>query len=242
MYSYWKLILCAAILCLSGTAQSTNKQLVFNVTGQPPLNNDSQNGFMDEVARESLNRIGYQLLINRQPAERGLRSANEGVIDAEMSRVKGIDKVYKNLIRVPEKIMDWEFVVFSDKKTNLDQGWQNLAKKNLAFITGWKILENNVPKSAFIMKTRDSNQLFQLLKRARTEHVIYERWGGNKLIRELNLNNVRMASPPLAVKEMYIYLHKRHRKVVPLLSNALKQMKTDGTYSALAQKHLGAFQ
>ncbi len=124
--------------------------LVLNAVGQPPLNTETHDGFMDEVSREAMKRIGYKLVIDIQPAERALRSANKGYIDGEISRIKGLNNTYNNLIRVPENIMVWEFVVFSNIPVNLQQGWDSLANKNVAFINGWKILENSVPKTASI--------------------------------------------------------------------------------------------
>lgn len=235
-------ILMLVILSLfsAGNLIAADRQLVFNVTGQPPLNNDQQTGFMDEVTREALRRIGYQLVINRQPAERGLHSVNDGLLDAEMSRIKGIDSTYKNLVRVPEKIMDWEFVLFSNTPVKVDNGWGDLARKKLAFINGWKVLESNVPESAFVTRARDSEQLFALLQNKRVDHVIYERWGGLKLLRDFDLRNVAMAKPPLAVREMFIYLNNRHQHLAPKLAEALSKMKADGTYKMLVDRHLEA--
>ncbi len=212
--------------------------LVFNITGQPPLNTPAQDGFMDDVSREALKRIGYQLVIIRLPAERALRSANSGFIDGEMSRIQGLDKIYSNLIRVPEKIMDWEFFVFSKKQINLQNGWHSLENKSVAFITGWKILENNVPKTAAITKTKNSQQLFTLLQKDRADFIIYEHWGGKYLSNKLQLDNVVLQVPALAKKEMFMYLHKKHAALVPQLSQALSEMKKDGSYQGLVNKHL----
>ena len=212
--------------------------LVFNVTGQPPLNTNEHNGFMDEVTREALRRVGYKLVINRQPAERGLRSINKGIIDGEMSRVKGLNKIYPNLIRVEEKIMNWDFVVFSKKNIDLNDGWSTLKNKNVSFINGWKILEKNVPKSARITKTKNSSQLFNLLKKDRTDYVIYEHWGGYEVLTSMGLKNIQMRKPALASKEMFIYLHKKHAVLVPKISAALLKMKKDGSYRKMEKKYL----
>ena len=212
--------------------------LVFNITSQQPLNTENHDGFMDEVTREALRRIDYKLSINRLPAERGLRNANNGLIDGEMSRIKGLEKIYPNLVRVPEKIMDWGFYDFTKKKIDLKQGWASLNNKNVSFINGWKILEKNIPKSAAITKTRNSEQLFSLLKKDRSDYIVYERWGGNYMVKKFGIKNVSMIRPALAEKEMFIYLHKKHKALVPRLAQALVSMKNDGSYDRLAKKHL----
>ena len=213
-------------------------ELMLNVTGQPPLNTPSFDGFMDEVTREALQRIGYQLVINKLPAERALRQANNGEIDGEMSRIEGINLIYENLIPVPEKIMDWPFIVFSKNPINMKDGWDSLAAKNIGYITGWKIAEKKVPETAVSTHVKDSSQLFNLLERDRVDFVIYEYWGGKSLIELRKLTNVKIRLPYLESREMFIYLHRKHKNLVPKLAQAIANMKKDGSYDRLVQKHL----
>ena len=209
-----------------------------NTTGERPLNTSDQMGFMDEVSREAFQRIGYQLQTVRLPAERGLKNADLGLVSGEMSRIKGLDKKYTNLIRVPEKIMDWEFVAFSYNPISLAGGWNDLSGKAVSHINGWKILEKNIPSTAEITKTGDADGLFNLLRKNRTDYVIYERWGGRYLLNKMSMSEVRVCKSPLAIKEMFIYLHKKHKDIVPKLAAALLAMKKDGSYQKLVTKHL----
>jgi len=227
-----------SLLFLLQSITHAQSVLVLNVVGQPPLNTVAEDGFMDEVVREAFLRLGYKLVIERLPAERGLYNANIGLIDGEMSRVRGIDKRYKNLIQVPEKIMDWDFHVFSKKDIILDDGWASLSGETVAYIRGWKILEDKTPKSSVVAKTKNSLQLFSLLKKGRADFIIYERWGGNELINKINLKNVRIRMPALARKEMFIYLHKKHAALIPEVAKSLAGMKEDGSYNKLVKKHL----
>lgn len=226
----------------ANSSQANNHIIELNVTGLPPLNTPDQMGFMDEVVKEALHRIGYQLKTVRLPAERGLVNANRGVIDGEMSRVKGIEKTYRNLIRVPEKVMDWEFVGFSNRVMRFDHGWQDLENKNVSHINGWKIFEKNVPATAEVTKTNNAEGLFNLLRRNRADVVLYERWGGHFLLHKMKMTDVLFCKPPLAVKEMFIYLNKKHRKIIPALSAAITAMKEEGRYQLLFNKYLMPYQ
>lgn len=212
--------------------------LVLNTSGTPPLNTPDQTGFADEIVAEAFKRIGIRLKTVQLPAERGLKNANAGVEDGDMLRVAGLDKIYTNLICVPESIMSWEFVVFSKHKVNLQQGWKSLSNHYVAFINGWKILEKNVPASAHINKMRNLKQLFSFLNKDRTDMVIYERWGGLLAIKEMHMKQIKLQMPPLTVKKMYIYLHKKHQAIVQSLTNALKTMKTDGSYNKIKARVL----
>ena len=212
--------------------------VILNTVGQPPLNTSDQTGFMDSVAREAFRRIGYELKTVSLPAERGLKNSNRGLISGEMSRVKGLDKKYTNLIRVPEKIMDWEFVAFSYDKISLVGDWNDLSGKAVSHINGWKILEKNIPSTAEITKTGNADSLFKLLRKKRTDYAIYERWGGRHLLNKMSMSEVRVCKSPLATKEMFIYLHKKHKYIVAKLAAALLEMKKDGSYQKLVIKYL----
>lgn len=215
------------------------KEITLNTTGNPPLNTPQVSGFMDLVAKEAFQRIGYSLKTVKLPAERGLKNANTGLVDGEMSRIKGLDKIYTNLIRVPEKIMDWEFVAFSNETLKLGTGWLGLSRFSVSFINGWKILENNVPNDTEVTKVKNLQQLFTILNRKRTDLILYERWGG-LLYASKNLphKSIKLHYPPLAKREMFIYLHKKHLKLISKLKKSLSNMKQDGSYNTLVQKIL----
>jgi polar amino acid transport system substrate-binding protein len=52
------------------------------------------------------------------------------------------------------------------------------------------------------------------------------------------MRDVQLCEPPLAMREMFIYLHKKHKALVPKLANVLREMKQDGRYQILVDKHL----
>lgn len=235
------LCLVCSFFCTELSATPINDSLntiILNSAMEVPMTTKNQDGFLDRVATEAFRRIGYKLIINKLPAERGLRNANAGLIDGELGRIGGLSKIYPNLIQVPEKITDTYFVAFSRKNVELKQGWQSLANKNLAFIKGWKIYENSTPKSAAITTTKNSKQLFMLLSRNRTDYVLFNRWGGRSIIAEMKLDDVKELSPPLAVKEMFIYLNKKHADLVPLVNKSLANMKSDGSYESYMKRTL----
>lgn len=222
-----------------GSVWAANNILLINTTGQPPLNDIDQCGFMDRVATEALRRIGMRLETVQLPAERGLQNVNAGYEDGEMSRVAGLNKTYPNLIQVPEVIMDWEFHAFAASSINLEKKWADLSSYSVAFIRGWKIVEKNVPHSSVLTVVKSPDQLFSLLDKQRTDVVVYERWGGLKLLGQLQRKDLAMIQPALARKKMYMYLHKKHKQLVPLLANSLKNMKADGSYQQIYKDTLG---
>lgn len=219
-------------------AVHATQTLRLNTTTKWPLHSAEHTGFLDKLVGQMLQEIGYNLETVELPAERGLINVNAGLEDGEMNRVGGIENLYPNLIPIPGKLMDIEFIVFSRLPIDLNKGWSSLENKTVAFLNGWKILELNVPESAEITKVKNPDQLFNLLKNGRTDYIIYIRWGGLYLLDKMGMKDVVLHQPPLAKKEMFMYLHKKHKRLVPGLAKALASMKADGTYDKLVEKHL----
>ncbi len=223
------------------TAHAAPRVLVLNTTGLPPINTPDQRGFLDLVVGEALSRMGMRLRTVRLPAERGLMNANAGIEDGEMSRIAGLERLYPNLVRVPEKVFDWDFVAFARRPIRLDRGWASLKSYSVGIITGWKIYEINVPPGTWVVKVRGPDQLFRLLQRGRVDIILYEKWNGRYRIQRAR-RSVIMLHPRLARRAMFIYLHKRHRALVPRLAAVLREMKRDGTYQRLYRRLIGTVQ
>jgi len=238
----WWIVLTLFLLAIEYVHAEESNVLILNSAAEPPLSTNSLDGFIDLLVKEALSRINLQLHTVRLPAERALRDSNSGQIDGEIIRVSGLEQSYTNLIPVPEKLMDLEFVAFSQKAIDLKSGWHGLAGYSIGFINGWKILENNVPKEAEITKVQTQSQLFTLLSRDRVDIVIYEHWGGIHLIKAFDLVQAKAIQPPLAVSSMHIYLNKKHRPLVAKLNQALKDMKSDGTYQKIYNQTLRQYQ
>jgi polar amino acid transport system substrate-binding protein len=215
-----------------------NLPFKLNITLTAPLGTPERQGFLDLVVTEMLHRVGYVPDFEFTHEERGLRALDEGFDDGNLPRVAGLEKLYPNIRQVPGKVMDFNFQVFSRNPDIVIDGWESLRDYDVAFVTGWKILEQNV-KARTITRVSTSEQLFWLLDQQRTQLVIYEKWQGLELIQKLGLRGIHALEPPLINREVFLYVNKRHEKLLPELADALNQMKVDGTYQRIKDKTLG---
>lgn len=225
------------VLCLSMKVLAA-ETLVLNTAFTSPLSNDAQSGFADRVVAEALKRNGYGLETVLLPAERALINANAGIDDGDLLRISGLQKTYTNLIQVPEKVMDLEFVVFTRHANFPVTGWQSLKPYSVSIITGWKILERNITEYADLTKVKNAEQLFTLLVKDRTDVIVFSRWVGLGYIKDKQLSKVKVLDPPLVQRAVYVYLHKKHERLVPGLAAALRDMKADGSYQRIFQETL----
>ena len=206
--------------------------LVINDTNEPPFTTADGRGFLDLVAGEAFRRAGVHLKLVRLPPERGLINANAGVEDGDLTRIAGLEAGYPNLIRVPEKLIDWDFSAFC-KQSLPDASPASLRSRSLGHIRGWTIYERQFADAPAVVTAEDSTQLFRQLQRDRIEVALFERWQGLARVKRERLAGVHVLEPSLARREMYLYLHKRHAALVPKIADALRDIKAEGLYDRL---------
>ena len=212
------------------------------VAGNPTLTLSTNNTPLDrkaleQLSQESLRRIGVDLKLVSLPSERSLTAANLGEVDGEGLRVGGLggpDGPYPNLIQVPERFVRISFVAFSKNATiSLDNGWDSLKPYRIAFINGWKMFEANAQGARVVNKVDKSEQLFRMLDEGRVDLVLYTHADGLLLARNLGLTSVAPLSPALKEVDMYLYLHKKHQALVSKLTQAIRDLKADGSYNRI---------
>lgn len=214
--------------------------LVLNDTNEAPYTTADGTGFLDAVAGEAFRRAGVGLKLVRLPAERALINANNGLEDGDLTRIAGLDAQYPNLVRVPEKLLDWNFSAFG-KIPALPARWDEIRKRSVAHIRGWKIYERELAGAKQILTAEDPAQLFRLLQLDRVEVVLYERWMGQSLVARQGMQGVYALKPPLAEREMFIYLNKRHAALAPKIAEALRAIKAEGLYDRLYREKVLAW-
>jgi polar amino acid transport system substrate-binding protein len=238
MFTRWIKILCLGFIAIGGNCKALAKtpELVLNDPTAPPFTNESHAGLFDIVVGEAFKRVGLRLVLVKLPAERGLINANSGIDDGDLSRIAGIEKTYPNLIRVPEKIFDMDFVAFTLKADSKRMNWQTLQPFSVGFIKGWKIFERNLKAGTEITTAEGPEQLIEMLKLGRVQYALYSRWMGLAMAQHKGIKNVRVAEPALAQRAMFIYLNKRHAAYVQALAKALREIKREGMYTRVCKK------
>ena len=113
----------------------------------------------------------------------------------------------------------------------------SLKDYQVGYINGWKIFESGLLPGTAVTKVQDVEQLFALLARDRADVVLFERWQGNHLLNEQGIQ-ADMLTPPLVTTEMFMYLHRKHAHLVEPAARALRAMKADGSYQAIAAQSL----
>lgn len=237
-----KVVLCCLFISFGAGLQASAVDTLHLATalGYPYVSDEGKEGFLNLLMADVFARIGLQIEIIKMPGERSLINANKGIDDGDLLRAPGMERLFPNLIMVPESTMHYEYMAY----TNLGSGivvkdWNDLKHLQVGIINNWKILERNTTDVQSRIGVRTIELLFGLLKNKRTDAVIIDRFEGAFVSRKLGIP-VKLQEPPLLVSPTHIYLNKRHRKLVPLISQALIATKQDGTYNRLLAQVLKA--
>ena len=216
--------------------------LVLNSGVDAPYFKADKQGFLDLIIPEVFRRLGIQAeaLQYRSAVERAMINANTGIDDGVAMRIKGLERDYPNLVRVEEKIFDNEFVAFATRPNVTPANFTALKNYQVGHIIGWKIFETKLLPETSVTKVQGGEQLFSLLLNDRIDVALYERWQGNDLLARLRIK-AKMLKPPLAVSEVYIYLHKKHTHLVEPAAKAIRSMKEDGTYQRIIKQSLTSY-
>lgn len=216
--------------------------LRINIASRWPISSPDGRGLFDRLVSEAARRIGVTVVFQSIPAERSLRNLSAGLDDGDGPRIREMDEIFPHLVRVPEPLFTFEFVAFSLDENVPMTGWDALEPFEVGIVRGWKILEMSIPPTVSLTTTSTPELLFRLLRERRADLVIIERMMGEILARELRVEGVRVLEPPLASREMYLFLHSRHEGMVDDLADSLREMKLDGTYGRITNFVLGVAQ
>ncbi len=217
-------------------AQANPDVYILNTSTSAPYATEDRTGFQDLVVAEVFRRVGLVGQVEKYDAsKRALINANENIDHGVAMRVKGLEKKYPNLVWIEEKFIENDFVAYSKDLDLVTNDWKSLEPYIASHINGWVIFERNLSPEQKKQVVKDPGQMFTMLDKGRVDVVLYERWQGLKRAKETGIK-VKVHEPPLASVDMYMYVHKEYAFLAPKLTQALRDMKADGTYQAIFDK------
>ena len=179
------------------------------------------------ILTKAYQRINLEINFIELPAERSLFKSNQGSLDGEVNRIKGINKKYTNLIMVPIPINSVEHVVFSKKHNFSVNGWESLKPFSIAIRIGTKVAEyGTAGMNVTAFPTYD--KVFMLVAQERYDICISSVVTGLYYIKKHNLEGMKTLKPPLREYQLFHYLHLKNKALVPKISHSLEQMQQNG--------------
>lgn len=236
---YLTILIILGILSLPRVGEADDGVFILNTSTGEPYTTPEETGFQDVLIAELFSRLGKKARVVRYDASaRALHNANNNVDQGVAMRIKGLEQKFPNLVMVPESIITNDFVAYSNGLDLVTDSWESLSPYSVLYIHGWQIFDRNLSFHNETTTVTSPKQMFGMINLGRADVALYERWQGLWHAGH-STGKIVVHEPPLAYMDMYIYMHKAHRDLVPLLSETLTGMKADGSYQAIFEKTLG---
>ncbi len=227
-------LLLALGLILSISVSHAEEKLILAGGGDE---NDPLDNISKEVLIEAYRKIGVDVRFLTLPPARALIMSNEGQLDGEMHRIKGIDKHFKNLVMVSIPINRIEVVVFTKKKAMNINRMSDLKPYLIGIKIGVKFAEE-ITQKMNVHKVVREEQLFKMLNNNRLDAVLSVHLVGLQTIRKLKFKRIYDLKPPLVTKKLYHYLHKKHQDIVPRITKSLKEMEKENSIQEIYKQRI----
>lgn len=203
--------------------------------------------------KELGNRTGIDCTIIELPKKRCLSDSNKGFYDGVAARVIGLDSIgYNKLIRIRVSHYTVQHIVFSRRtrafEANNLAGLIDAAKrKNLivGYLLGSKkaaeLLADLSEKNKIALDLPE--QAFKMLGSGRIDAYLAGPGIVNRAILKNLRNNTSNNSELRKIEELFIasesqlfpYVHVKHDNLIPMIEEALRSMKADGTLDKLSK-------
>ena len=223
------------VVMVSWANETTPKKLTASIVENSPEGKLTL-GLVEEMCK----RLGIVLQMRSLPIARAIDELDQENIDIEGPRNHTVEKIFSNIIRVPETLFVNDLIAFSKDPNIKISGWNSLKRFRVAYVRGWKIYKNNVVGVKHLDIIESDEALFKFLDAGRTDVALSARILGSKVISDLKLKGIVAIEPPLVVKKMYFYMNKKYEKLTQVMAETLRGMKRDGTYQRLYNKTLNS--
>ena len=232
----WRFVRPLPVLLLSlasAQAQQAPASLTLNTFTAPPFSTPQQDGYTDILVKTIFARAGHPVRLKHYPQRRGIALANEGVEDGHYFRTKRVAKTHPNLMAVPVPAYRASFVAVTGDSTLEMEGWPSLARLHVGYPLGWLVFEERKDLFGRATYARSDLELLGLLNKSRVDVILSEEAYFNVLLKKYGTSHPRLSTFPLGGANTFIFLHQRHRALLPRLGEEIRAMVRDGSYSRI---------
>lgn len=130
------------------------------------------------------------------------------------------------MIAVPTHLGIHELVVITiDPDLELSNGISSLKNHKVGYIAGWIMIEPLLKHLKNSFAIADKYTLFSMLKPDRFDAILFSKQAATELIRQDTTGTMRILEPVIRTSPLYLFMHKKHQKMLPKISKKIKQLK-----------------
>ena len=189
------------------------------------------------VITEVYNKLGITITIQPLPANLAQTGAESGRKDGEIMRIWTYGDENLSVIRVPTPYYSFKTTAFIRKGSNLTiNSKEDLKGLRLVKVTGVKHTNNITAGMANVYDIYNTESMMKYLTAGRADVALTAAIDGLAVLKSFGSNEIIAIEKPLATLNLYHYIHKKHKALVPRVDKVIREMKQSGELEELIKK------
>lgn len=231
-------LMCVGLLTPFQTpAHDVSETLVLSNGTLPPVTTPASHGYLDKLYAEWFSRAGLHAELLAVPAARGLENANAGIYDGDAARTEIDSSLYPHLHRVPEPLARIYLHGFHIDPDISVRTVDDFRQYRVGYVRGWRAVERLFDGMDNTVALRDADGLMDMLAAGRLDIAFLTLVPARQLAHERNLGSLKETEFSIE-EDQYLYLNAKHLDKIPRLTEALRLMKSDGSYDAIMADYI----
>lgn len=182
-----------------------------------------------QILTEAYQQIAHTIDVLHYPNLRSLVEANSGDVDGEVSRISHLNQRFENLLQVPVAINYIEGYAFSAQDDLQVDNWESLRAYKLVCVRGVQFVERNLCLHDIQCdQVTTFSQAVNLLQKRRYDIAVFPKITGLNMVKKNKARDVVIQGARLIKFDLYHYLHKKNKNILPKITAILQQMKASG--------------
>lgn len=218
-----------AFICMVASTHVQAQQTLKLAAVQQHLGGYAAGIMMQEIFK----RAGLSLEIVQLPAMRASLEVSEGRLDGEIARSVLYGHSQPRLVRVEPSYYEWEIGATYLKSKGIEiRSEADLYKYSLGYVRGLKKFDDLAKEHSRATDTTSTSQLIAMLMRGRFEVAVEGVQEADYYIQKQGLASDVETTVWMSIP-LFLFLHEKHRSLVPHLSATIRKMLISGELKKL---------
>jgi ABC-type amino acid transport substrate-binding protein len=191
----------------------------------------SGSGWQDIVSKTIVKNayidLGIKVDIVTLPGLRALKDSNNGKYDGELRRSKLDTTKYPNLIKVDAIVNTIDICAYSKNKDLKFNSTADLTEYRVGFQIGGRQSTKLASLSKERLGVNKIKQLIGMVELNRIDLALGNCWVVNDHIKQNEIKSIYVVSPPLVSKELYHYIHVKHKHLQEKVTTAIRRNRIE---------------
>ncbi len=174
-------------------------------------------------------KLNIDIQISPKPAKRAQAYAISGKRDGEIMRIWSYGIENKTTLRVPTPYYKLETMAFIKKDSGIViNSKDDLKNYKLIKVRGVKHTNNITSGLSNVIDVQNTKVMMKFLNADRAEVALTNTVDGLIVLKELGYSNITPLKKPLAILNLYHYIHEKNKHLISKVDKVIKQMKSNG--------------